>query len=143
MLQVMKKPKLPWGKRNVAQARRDATFALELSTDRSEQGGAVLALALAGNAARAQAVADDLGKRFPEDTIVPVQLPADRAREIALSRNDASKAIEVLQAAAPCELGDAANAALYPVFVRGEAYLAAHEGSKAAIEFQKIIASGR
>ena len=28
---------------------------------------------------------------------------------------------------------------LYPVYVRGEAYLAAREGSKAAGEFQKII----
>ena len=29
--------------------------------------------------------------------------------------------------------------ALYPVFVRGEAYLAAHQGSEAAAEFQKIL----
>jgi hypothetical protein len=28
---------------------------------------------------------------------------------------------------------------LYPVYVRGEAYLAAHRGSEAAAEFQKII----
>src|ERR1700719_4410375 len=29
--------------------------------------------------------------------------------------------------------------ALYPVYVRGEAYLAAHQGSEAAAEFQKIL----
>ena len=28
---------------------------------------------------------------------------------------------------------------MYPVFVRGEAYLAAHQGSEAAAEFQKIL----
>jgi predicted Zn-dependent protease len=54
--------------------------------------------------------------------------------QLALSHNDAPKAIGALQAAEPYELGD-----LYPVYVRGEAYLAAHEGSKAAVEFQKII----
>jgi len=29
--------------------------------------------------------------------------------------------------------------AAYPVFVRGQAYLAAHQGSEAAAEFQKIL----
>ena len=28
---------------------------------------------------------------------------------------------------------------LYPVYVRGEAYLAAHQGAEAAAEFQKIL----
>jgi eukaryotic-like serine/threonine-protein kinase len=28
---------------------------------------------------------------------------------------------------------------MYPVFVRAEAYLAAHQGSEAAVEFQKIL----
>src|SRR5207244_5017337 len=66
--------------------------------------------------------------------------------QLALSRTDASKAIEVLQAVqqtgigvrnAPYELGS--YGALCPVFVRGEAYLAAHQGSEAAAEFQKIL----
>ena len=65
---------------------------------------AALALALAGDAARAQALADDLAKRFPEDTIVHFNyLPTIRA-QLALNRNDPSKAIEILQAAAPYEL---------------------------------------
>jgi ATP/maltotriose-dependent transcriptional regulator MalT len=64
--------------------------------------------------------------------------------QLALSHNDPSKPIEALQAADPCELGSPGNAgvvrlALYPVYVRGEAYLAAHEGSEAAAEFQKIL----
>ena len=61
---------------------------------------------------------------------------------LALNRNDTSKAIEVLQAAAPYELGLSGTdftPALYPVYVRGEAYLAAHQGSEAAAEFQKIL----
>jgi hypothetical protein len=88
-------------------------------------------------------LADDLGRRFPEDTVVQFNyLPTVRA-QLALTRKDASKAIEALQAAAPYELAwpgkSAFTPALYPVYVRGEAYLAVHEGIEAAAEFQKIL----
>ena len=109
---------------------------------------ALLALAFAGDAGRAQALADDLGKRFPEATIVQFNYLPTLHAQLALSRTDASKAIEALQAAAPYELESygkgiegaaGAAVALCPVFVRGEAYLAAHQGSEAAAEFQKIL----
>jgi len=119
---------------NPAEARQRVAAALELSTGRDVQYQAALALALIGDAARAQALADVLSKRYPEDTIVQfMELPVLHA-QLALDHSDASKAIGALQAAEPYELGD-----LYPVYVRGEAYLAAHEGSKAAGEFQKIL----
>jgi eukaryotic-like serine/threonine-protein kinase len=122
---------------NPAGARQRAAAAIELSTGRDVQYKAALALALTGDAARAQALADDLSKRYPEDTIVQfAELPTLQA-QLALGRNDVSKAIDALQAAAPYELGIAVS--LHPIHVRGEAYLAAHEGSKAAGEFQKII----
>ncbi len=122
---------------NPAEARQRAAAALALSTGRDVQYKAALALALTGDAARAQGLADDLNKRYPEDTIVQfAELPTLQA-QIALSRGDASKAIDTLQAAAPYELGIVAG--LHPIYVRGEAYLAAHEGNKAAGEFQKII----
>jgi eukaryotic-like serine/threonine-protein kinase len=122
---------------NPAEARKRAAAALELSIGRDVQYKAALALALTGQAARAQALADDLNKRYPEDTIVQfAELPTLHA-QLALDRNDASKAIAALQAAAPYELGTGAG--LHPIYVRGQAYLAAHEGSKAAGEFQKII----
>lgn len=111
--------------------------ALGLWKGRDVHYGAAVALALAGHESRAQALADDLGKRFPEDTIVQfIYLPTLHA-QLALNHNDASKAIEALQAAAPYELG--AWGGLYPVYVRGEAYLAAHRGNEAAAEFQKIL----
>jgi predicted Zn-dependent protease len=101
--------------------------------------GAALALALTGDAGRTERLADDLNKRFPEHTIVQFNyLPTLRA-QIALNRNDAAKAIEVLLAATRYELGDVGLGSLYPVYARGQAYLAAHESSKAVIEFQKII----
>ena len=103
--------------------------------------GAALALAISGDAGRAQALADDLERRFPEDTIVRFSyLPVFRAR-LALNQGNAAKAIELLQVAVPYELGASRFlfGALYPIYVRGEAHLAAHQGAEAAIEFQKIL----
>jgi predicted Zn-dependent protease len=125
---------------NPAQARQQAAAALELSRGRDMQFETALVLALIGDAARAQALASDLSKRYPEDTIVQFKELPTLCAQLALSRNEASKAIEALQPATPYELGMLAiGAASYTVFVRGEAYLAAHEGSRAAGEFQKII----
>ena len=130
---------------NRVEAQPRAGVALGLSTGRDVQYGAALALAMAGDAARALALEDDLAKRFPEDTIVQFNYLPTVWAQLALTRNDSSKAIEVLQAAAPYELGipgaGAFTPALYPVYVHGEAYLAAHQGSKAAAEFQKMLDS--
>ena len=124
---------------NAAQARERAAAGLALSTGRDVQYGAALALALVGDATRAQALTDDLAKRFPEDTIVRfIYLPTLHA-QLALNHNNTSKAIETLQAAIPYELGSIGYGTLYPVFVRGEVYLAAHHGSEAAVEFQKFL----
>jgi len=130
---------------NANDARQSAARVLELSTDRDAQYGAALALALAGDSARSQKLADDLGMRFPEDTLVRFSyLPALRAL-LALNRHEPSTAIELLEAAAPYELGyEGANSvgfggSLYPIYVRGLAYLAAHQGADAAREFQKIL----
>ncbi len=128
---------------NAGQARKRAAEALKLSTGRDVQVGTALTLLSAGDAAQAQKLADELAKRFPENTIVKFNyLPTIRA-QIALDRNDASKAIEVLQAAASYELGTEGQGgvapSLYPVYVRGQAYLAARRGKEAAVEFQKIL----
>ena len=124
---------------NASEARQQAAAALALSTGRDVQYGAALALALAGDAPRAQTLADDLAARFPEDTDVQLSyLPVIHA-QLALLRNDPSKAVEALQVASPYELGDVGYGPLYPVYVRGQAYLAARQGSQAAAEFQKIL----
>ena len=129
---------------NADEARRRATLAMERSAGRDVEYCAALGLAYAQDNGRAQALTDDLGKRFPEDTIVRFNyLPTLRAK-LALSPGNTSEAIESLRAAAPYELGASSSGnyfwtALYPVFVRGEAYLAAHQGSEAAAEFQKIL----
>ncbi len=121
---------------NAAEARIRAAAALKLSENRDTKSGAALALAFAGGAA--QPLADDLAKQFPQDTIVQFNyLPTLRA-QFALQRAQASKAIEELRVASPFELGQVAFA-FYPVYVRGNAFLAVREGDHAAAEFQKIV----
>jgi tetratricopeptide (TPR) repeat protein/predicted Ser/Thr protein kinase len=128
---------------NEAEARQRVAAVLALSTGRDVKYGAALALALAGDAHRAQVLADDLGKRFPEDTIVQFNYRPTIHAQFALDRNDTSRAIEALQAATPYELGlpgtGSFTPGLYPVYVRGDAYLAGHQGIEAAAEFQKIL----
>ncbi len=122
-----------------ADARKRAT-ALQLSKGLDVEYQAALALALIGDTARVQALATDLSKQFPEDTIVQFKKMPTLNAQLALNRNEPLKAIEALQPAAPYELGImGTGTGLYPVYVRGKAYLAARDGSKAAGEFQKII----
>ncbi len=130
---------------NTATARQSAKAALGMSRDREVEYGAAFALALSGDSSGALGIADDLERRFGEDTSVRFSyIPALRAL-VALDSNEPSRAIELLQIAAPYELGAPHSVyhgffgALYPVFVRGVAYLAAHEGSEAAEEFRKIL----
>jgi eukaryotic-like serine/threonine-protein kinase len=131
---------------NLVLAKSQAQAALALSKGRDTQAIAALALALAGDTAQATHLAGDLDKRFPQDTITQSNyVPAIRAA--ATLRNggtaaNAGQAIKVLAAAAPYELGaptQPLNFALYPVYVRGLAYLAAHQGSAAVTEFEKIL----
>ncbi len=124
---------------NVAEARHRIDSAPGLSMGRDLQYRVAVVNTLTGDSARAQALADDLDKKFPEDTVVRFNYLPTLHAQLALRRNDTAKAIEVLQAARPYELGDVGNFSLYPVYVRGEAYLAAHQGSEAAAEFQKIL----
>lgn len=129
---------------NAAPARLHVWSTLSQSNGRDAQYAAAFALALTGDSARARPLADDLEKRFPEDTIVRFNyLPTLRAQLALNSPNGATKAIEALTAASPYELGVPGNDTfwtnLYPVYVRGEAYLAAGQGTQAAVEFQRIL----
>ncbi len=129
---------------NTDEARQRVTFALKQSTSRDLMYFAALALANSRDDARAKSLADELGKKFPEDTIAQFNfLPTIRAK-LALNKGNSAEAIESLKAAAPYELATSTDAPfnwtpLMPVFVRGEVYLAAHQGGEAAAEFQKIL----
>ena len=130
---------------NRQQAKHLAAAALDLSNGRDAEYGAAFALALSENSNEAEALAGDLERRFPEDTSVRFHyVPVIRAL-VALDRHDATKAIALLQANIPYELGSPQSSfsgfygTLYPVYVRGLAYLMLHRGSDAAGEFHKIL----
>jgi tetratricopeptide (TPR) repeat protein len=129
---------------NTAEARQSAAEALKLVPASQGVGvEAALALAMAGDTARAESLSQDLGKRFPLDTqMQSLWLPAIQA-QLALDKRNPTVAVNELQAATPTELGQIGFVAniscLYPVYVRGEADLAAGQGKEAAAEFRKII----
>jgi eukaryotic-like serine/threonine-protein kinase len=129
---------------NATEARQSAAAALKLApTSKGVEVEAALAFAMAGDTARAESLAQDLGKRFPLDTqMQSLLLPAIQA-QLALDRKNPASALNALQAATPIELGQIAFvnniSCLYHVYVRGEAYLAAGQGSPAAAEFQKLL----
>ncbi len=129
---------------NLALAAGQATSALSMASNRGVQILAALALARAEDSPRAERIANELQKRFPLDTVINgYWLPSIRAT-IEINRSDPSKAIELLKAVAPYELGLVPSnpefgALLYPAYVRGQAYLLLHEGSKATSEFQKFL----
>jgi hypothetical protein len=129
---------------NTVEARQHVIGTLAKSNGRDSQYVAALALALSGDSGGAKALADDLEQRFPDDTVVRFNyLPTLHAQLDLNSPGDGAKAIKALAAASPYELGVPGNSTfwtnLYPVHVRGEAFLAAHQGAQAAAEFQKIV----
>jgi len=126
---------------NMGSAKQQAQAALRLSNARDVQALSAIALAMSGDPPQATRLADNLGKRFPEDTIVQSNyLPAIHAASLLRGR-DGPKATAAL-AAGPYELGgnlETLTFVLYPLYLRGAAYLAAKQGPEAVAEFRKIL----
>ena len=126
---------------NPAAAKQRVAAALALSSGRDVKLLAALALARMGNAARAKALAEELEKDFPTNTMLKSYwLPTIHAA-IELSRHNPVQALRHLEVAASYELGQAGIFInyLYPAYLRGEAYLMANDGKAAAGEFQKML----
>ncbi len=130
---------------NAAAARQKVTTALALARGRDVDYAAAFALVLSDDVGRSRALADDLAKNFPEDTSVQyLYLPVLRGL-LSLNAHDAGGAIQSLQTATRFDLGVGVIGAityfgrLYPIYVRGQAYLAARQPAEAAAEFQRIL----
>ena len=132
----------------IQQARIDAQFGFlsrakdqAISTagaiPQSDKDVAAVTLALVGEADRAQALVNELEKRFPQDTRLNNVLAPSVHAAIEINRNNANRAIELLRSTVPYELG--ANAGFLPIYLRGQAYLRMRAGKEAATEFQKIL----
>jgi serine/threonine protein kinase/tetratricopeptide (TPR) repeat protein len=129
---------------NAAEARKDASAALAHAVSSEDaQTESALVFAMSGDSAHAQSIAQTLAKRYPLNTqIQSYWLPVIQA-QLALAQKNPARAIELLQTPAPMELAPTFsslnNSCLYPIYIRGEAYLAQKQGSAAAAEFQKIL----
>jgi len=119
-------------------AKQAVAKGLTLSSGQDAKTFASLAFARAGDAARAEALANELNKRFPSDTMLQRYWLTTIRGAIQLARKNASGALGALQSVS-YELGDYGPGNLYPVYVRGEAYLGTGQGKEAAAEFQKIL----
>jgi serine/threonine protein kinase/Flp pilus assembly protein TadD len=128
---------------NGAEAKRFATLALNHSSARDVMFIVGLSFALVADRESAVEVADALKARFPDDTIVKFNYHPTIYAAIALDDGDPARAIELLKTATPDELGLAGatsySTSMYPVYIRGLAYLDARQGDAAAAEFQKIL----
>ena len=127
---------------NAEEARR--RVAIVRPAGRDALYGVALVYAYSGDDKKSQELLDQLTKKYPEDTLARINyLPTLRAK-LALNRGNSAEAIDALRAAAAYDLSGTTSSvnewtAMYPVYVRGEAFLAAHQGSEAAGEFRKII----
>ena len=110
-------------------ARQHANAALGISKGRDVQYASILAMAFAGDGHSAQQLSEEFSRDFPEDTLVRfLYLPTIKA-QLAVGRRDSSNVTEFLKITSPYELGLPGDAeflpSLYPVYVRGNAYLLA------------------
>ena len=127
---------------NTAAAKQDVAEALALAPGRDVRLFAALALARIGETARAKAIVDELEKNYSSDTVLKIYwLPTIKAA-MELNAKNSTQAMVDLEATAPYELGEPQQLQLgtmYPVYIRGQAQLMAHDGAAAAVEFQKFL----
>ena len=131
---------------NASEGKTGAMAALEISKGRDVEYAAGLALALSGASSQSEALAEDLVKRFPEDTFVQFTYAPVLRALAALGRGKPADSVERLEIARRYEL--AVNGLNFPNFnlgglhsayVRGQAFMAARRNAEAGAEFQKIL----
>jgi eukaryotic-like serine/threonine-protein kinase len=120
----------------------DVRDALALAAGRNVKMLGALALARAGDTTNAEAIARELATDNSKNTVLMLyRLPSIEAA-IALRQGNPKRALELLETVRPYELGEptpSGLAPLYPVYLRGQAYLALRDGAAAAAEFDKIL----
>jgi DNA-binding winged helix-turn-helix (wHTH) protein/tetratricopeptide (TPR) repeat protein len=122
---------------NCREAKETAARALAIARGRYALSWTALAVALCGDSNQAEMLADEMVRRFPQDTFVKTYwLPMIRAA-VEISRNNSARAVDLLQPANGGEMG--IEAALWPAYLRGLAFLRGRAGNEARVEFQKLI----
>jgi len=127
---------------NTAAAKQGVAAALALAPGRDVKVFAALTLARIGETSGAKAIIEELEKSYPSDTMLKVYWVPTLKAALELNANNSTQAVMFLEAAAPYELGSPPQLqtpTMYPVYIRGEAQLVAHNGAGAATEFQKFL----
>ena len=126
---------------NQAEARRDLDRALSASQDRDTQAYAMQISAMTGDTARSQKIAEDMVRRYPDDTLLnKVFVPLGQAYS-DLQRNQPKEALARLEVARPYEFGSGPNTAGYTInYARAEVFLRLKDGNSAVSEYQNILA---
>ena len=124
---------------NLAQAREGVAAALAWSQGEQVKIVAALTLARIGDP-KAEMIAKQLKQEYPANSLLKVYWLPTIAASLALRRGNVAEAIAQLKVAEPYESGVAGTFInyLYPAYIRGQAYLMAHDGNAAAAEFQKL-----
>lgn len=122
---------------NCKQAVNDATKAISLVRNRWQLSATAVALGMCGEANRAQTIADEQAKRFPQDTVINTLFRPGVLAAIEINRNNPRRALELLESTRRYELGSFGF--FWPVYLRGLTYLQQHAGREAEIEFRKLI----
>jgi len=129
---------------NREQARQQVKAGLAIASTRDVQIVAALTLASIGGAARAEAMAEELNRQFPLNTLLGhYWLPSIRAY-VEVHRQNPFQALKLLEAAGPYDLAFPQpqfeeGGLLYPAYVRGQAFMLLHQGKEGANEFQKFL----
>jgi len=129
---------------DTAEARQQAEAALALAPGRDVRALVTLVLARAGERVRAQKLAEALKQEFPQDTLMQNYVLPTVGAMLALDQDDGKQALESLQSTSGYELSAPqafANTVppLYPMYVRGQAYLKAEQGQQAVAEYQELL----
>jgi eukaryotic-like serine/threonine-protein kinase len=124
------------------EARGGVAEALQLAPSRNTKVLGAIALARVGETAQAKKLVKELEQSDPDNTLLKIYwLPVANA-SIEIKRGNVANAFVLLSAIGPYELAQPSPneiGTLYPVYLRGQAYLMAHNGAAAAEEFQKVI----
>ncbi len=122
------------------EAHQTMSAALALSANKESRSVAAYVFAREGDGAQSLKLVGELAKEWPFDTLLnQLWLPLAQATN-DIQRNNPAEAIAKLESAAPYEWGGPPDGALYwPMYIRGEAFLRARDGVKAAAEYQKIL----
>jgi eukaryotic-like serine/threonine-protein kinase len=125
-----------------AEAKRGAKDALALDPGRDVKVLTALALARVGETSRAKKLVEELARSYPSNTMLKLYWLATVNAAIELKEGHSSQALALLEVAAPYELGwplPLQVGTFYPAYLRGQAYLLAHDGIAATAEFQKVL----